>query len=92
MIKYIKDSVFSFFSYVYENLEEFSGVGVSLFTFMNINILNEFIKSFFAIITALLSSYIVHELKKSNFNLVKMFKNIYRKIRRNEKKSKQNIK
>ena len=95
----VKSGFTNFAVYVYDNLEETTAVLVSLSMIANIDIFSEIkngimvilfsiIKGIFTIITALISSYLVHELKKNQFNLLKMYRSIIKKLKRNEKNNK----
>ena len=95
----LKSGFSDFAIYVYDNLEETTAVLVSLSMIASIDIVSEIknnlivllfsaIKGIFTIITALISSYLVHELKKNQFNLVKMYRSIIKKLKRNEKNTK----
>lgn len=93
MIEYFKKSVFEFTTWIHENAESITAVLVSLFTLQKtqifdillsdwLSVLFAVFKWLFSIITAGISSYIVHELKTNNYNLIKMFKSIHKKLKK----------
>lgn len=63
--------------------EEITGVSFGMLCYSRMNFGNELLHSLFSIMTAILSGYIVHKLKMSNFNFKRMIdKFIKRKSKR----------
>lgn len=88
MISCLKEGFADFGLWIHTNAEDITAISVCLITMQNIEIVNEIFKGLFSIITALLSSYLVHELKKNNYNLIKMIKSIRKKLKRHENNTK----
>ena len=61
---FFKGFVSDFATYVRVYMEEIFGISVGSITFANLRIGNELFHSFMSVVTAVLSAYIIHRLKK----------------------------
>lgn len=84
MVEYLKEGIADFGIWVHNNAEDITAISVCLISMQRIEIFNELLKGGLSIFTALISSYLVHELKKNNYNLIRMFKAQVKKIKRRE--------
>ena len=98
-MSYIKSGIEYFSSYLHENIEQTTALSVTILMLFNIDITENIggliltlffglLKGILTIITALISSKLVHELKKNQYNLIKLVKSIYKQIKNVKKNTK----